>query len=82
MKLTVDIENTVSKLPSGKTLLDPFTEGNRLVLVCTKKDTGEESSFWFDHATHSTDSAKELLQEQLPYLFPIPQTLLLHLVVL
>ena len=65
MKLTVDIENTVSKLPSGKTLLDPFTEGNRLVLVCTKKDTGEESSFWFDHATHSTDNAKELLQEQL-----------------
>ena len=65
MKLTVDIENTVSKLPSGKTLLDPFTEGNRLVLVCTKKDTGEESSFWFDHATHSTENAKELLQEQL-----------------
>ena len=46
-------------------MLDPFTEGNRLVLVCTKKDTGEESSFWFDHATHSTDNAKELLQEQL-----------------
>ena len=65
MKLTVDIENTVSKLPSGKTLLDPFTEGNRLVLVCTKKDTGEESSFWFDHVTHSTDNAKDLLQEQL-----------------
>tara|TARA_R110002049_G_scaffold109618_3_gene258544 strand:+ start:4576 stop:6621 length:2046 start_codon:yes stop_codon:yes gene_type:complete len=65
MKLTVDIENTVSKLPSGKTLLDPFTDGNRLVLVCTKKDTGEESSFWFDHSTHSTDNAKELLQEQL-----------------
>jgi DNA polymerase I-like protein with 3'-5' exonuclease and polymerase domains len=65
MKLTIDIENTVSKLPSGKILLDPFTEGNKLVLVCTKKDTGEESSFWFDHTTHSTVNAKNLLQEQL-----------------
>tara|TARA_R100000306_G_C4380331_1_gene143955 strand:- start:1232 stop:3268 length:2037 start_codon:yes stop_codon:yes gene_type:complete len=65
MKLTVDIENTVSRLPSGKILLDPFTKGNKLVLVCTKKDTGEESSFWFDHTTHSTDNAKKLLQDQL-----------------
>ena len=65
MKLTVDIENTVYKLPSGKILLDPFTEGNKLVLVCTKTDTGKESSFWFGHSTHSTDNAKELLQAQL-----------------
>ena len=65
MKLTIDIENTVVNLPSGKTLLDPFTEGNKLVLVCTKTDSGEESSFWFDHSTHSTVNAKELLQAQL-----------------
>ena len=65
MKLTIDVENTVSKLPSGKTLLDPFTEGNKLVLVCTRTDKGEEASFWFSHSTHSTDNAKELLQAQL-----------------
>ena len=65
MKLTIDVENTVSKLPSGKILLDPFTEGNKLVLVCTRTDNGEESSFWFSHSTHSTDNAKELLQSQL-----------------
>jgi hypothetical protein len=65
MKLTIDVENTVSKLPSGKTLLDPFTEGNKLVLVCTRTDKGEESSFWFGHSTHSTRNAKELLQAQL-----------------
>ena len=65
MKLTIDVENTVTRLPSGKILLDPFTEDNKLVLVCTKKDTGEESSFWFSHTTHKTDNAKELLQAQL-----------------
>ena len=65
MKLTIDIENTVTKLPSGKVLLDPFTPENKLVLVCTKKDTGEESVFWFGHSTHSTDNAKALLQAQL-----------------
>ena len=65
MKLTIDVENTVSKLPSGKTLLDPFTEGNKLVLVCTRTDKGEEKSFWFSHSTHSMDNAKELLQAQL-----------------
>ena len=65
MKLTIDVENTVSKLPSGKTLVDPFTEGNKLVLVCTKTDMGKESSFWFDHSTHTTDNAKERLQMQL-----------------
>lgn len=65
MKLTIDIENTVQKLPSGKVLLDPFTPGNKLVLVCTKQHGGKESSFWFNHTTHSTDSAKELLQKQL-----------------
>jgi len=65
MKLTIDVENTATKLPSGKTLLDPFVPENKLVLVCTKKDTGEESSFWFGHSTHSMENAKELLQKQL-----------------
>jgi len=65
MKLTVDIENTITRLPSGKILLDPFTPDNKLVLVCTKKDTGEESSFWFNHSTHNTENAKEKLQSQL-----------------
>lgn len=65
MKLTIDIENTVQKLPSGKLMLDPFTEGNKLVLVCAKTDKGEEHSFWFSHSTHSTDNAQSLLQELL-----------------
>ena len=65
MKLTIDVENTVSRLPSGKLLVDPFTEGNRLVLLCAKTDSGEEYSFWFDHVTHKTDNAKILLQELL-----------------
>ena len=65
MKLTLDIENTVSRLPSGKLLLDPFTEGNELVLVCAKTDKGDEYSFWFYHSTHKTNNAKEALQELL-----------------
>jgi len=65
MKLTIDIENTITKLPSGKILLDPFTPNNKLVLVCTKKDTGEESVFWFNHSTHSDASSKDRLQAQL-----------------
>ena len=65
MKLTIDVENTVSRLASGKLLVDPFTEGNRLVLLCAKTDSGEEYSFWFDHVTHKTDNAKVLLQELL-----------------
>ena len=65
MKLTVDIENTVTRLPSGKILLDPFTPENKLVLVCTKTDRGEESSFWFNHKTHTTEGAKDKLQAQL-----------------
>ena len=65
MKLTIDVENTAIKLESGKILVDPFTPNNKLVLVCTKQDGGTESSFWFNHSTHSTDNAKELLQAQL-----------------
>ena len=65
MKLTLDIENTVTRLPSGKIMLDPFTPENKLVLVCTKTDLGEESSFWFNHKTHTTEGAKDKLQAQL-----------------
>ena len=65
MKLTLDIENTVTRLPSGKIMLDPFTPENKLVLVCTKTDLGEESSFWFNHKTHTTEGAKDKLQSQL-----------------
>ena len=65
MKLTIDVENTAQKLSTGKVLVDPFTPDNKLVLVCTKKDGGEESSFWFNHSTHNTENAKELLQAQL-----------------
>jgi len=65
VKLTIDIENTVQRLPTGKLMLDPFTEGNQLVLVCAKTDTGQEHSFWFNHCTHSTDNAHSLLQSLL-----------------
>ena len=47
MILTLDIENTVSKLPSGKVMLDPFTEGNALVLVCTRDESQNENSYFF-----------------------------------
>ena len=65
MKLTIDVENTAQKTENGKLLLDPFTPDNQLVLACTKQDDGVESSFWFNHSTHSTENAKQLLQDQL-----------------
>ena len=65
MKLTIDVENTAQKTENGKLMLDPFTPDNQLVLACTKQDDGVESSFWFNHATHSTENAKQLLQDQL-----------------
>jgi len=49
MKLTIDIENTACRSPEGKLMLDPFTEGNELVLVCAKSDAGDEHHFWFNH---------------------------------
>lgn len=55
MILTIDIENTVCRSPEGKLMLDPFTTGNELVLVCAKKDTGEEYHFWFNHKEVDTD---------------------------
>ena len=65
MKLTIDLENTVQKLPDGKLLLDPFTEGNALVLVCAKEDTGEEHSFWFNHTEVVSPNDHTALQELL-----------------
>src|SRR5210317_457902 len=65
MKLTIDLENTTQKLPDGKLLLDPFTEGNALVLVCAKEDTGEEHSFWFNHTEVVSPNDHTALQELL-----------------
>ena len=58
MKLTIDLENTACKSPEGKLMLDPFTEGNELVLVCAKTDSGVEHQFWFNHKEieYSNDS--------------------------
>ena len=68
MKLTIDIENTACRSPEGKLMLDPFTEGNELVLVCAKTDAGVEHHFWFNHkeVEYSNDAhvaLQELLSE-------------------
>ena len=48
MKLTLDVENTVTKR-DGKMHLDPFEPDNALVMVGCLTDKGEEKLFTFDH---------------------------------
>ena len=49
MKLTLDVENTVTKR-DGKMHLDPFEPDNTLVMVGMLTDQGLCLTFPFDHA--------------------------------
>ena len=49
MKLTLDVENTVTKR-DGKMHLDPFEPDNTLVMVGMLSDKGEEELVTFDHS--------------------------------
>jgi DNA polymerase I-like protein with 3'-5' exonuclease and polymerase domains len=48
MKLTIDVENTVTKR-DGKMHLDPFEPDNSLTMVGMLDDTGREHLIYFDH---------------------------------
>ena len=51
MKLTLDVENTVTKR-DGKMHLDPFEPENSLTMVGVLTDQGVEQHFPFDHDDH------------------------------
>jgi DNA polymerase I-like protein with 3'-5' exonuclease and polymerase domains len=51
MKLTIDVENTVTKR-DGKMHLDPFEPENSLTMVGILTDQGVEQHFPFDHDEH------------------------------
>ena len=51
MKLTLDVENTVTKR-GGKMHLDPFEPENSLTMVGVLTDQGVEQHFPFDHDEH------------------------------
>ena len=51
MKLTLDVENTVTKR-DGKMHLDPFEPENSLTMVGILTDQGVEQHFPFDHEEH------------------------------
>jgi len=53
MKLTLDVENTVTKR-DGKMHLDPFEPENSLVMVGILTDQGDETIVSFDHAECSS----------------------------
>ena len=65
MKLTLDVENTVTKR-DGKMHLDPFEPDNSLTMVGMLNDRGEEWLVTFDHADeHATPMGHEGVQEWL-----------------
>ena len=65
MKLTLDVENTVTKR-GGKMHLDPFEPDNSLTMVGMLNDRGEEWLVTFDHAEeHDTPMGHEGVQEWL-----------------
>ena len=62
MKITLDVENTVTKR-DGKMHLDPFEPENTLVMVGMLTDQGQCLTFPFDHADHpSQDDYYERVQ--------------------
>ena len=65
MKLTLDVENTVTKR-DGKLHLDPFEPTNELVMVGMLSDNNEEKIVTFNHSRKSpTPSGKEIVQDWL-----------------
>ena len=65
MKLTLDVENTVTKR-DGKMHLDPFEPDNSLTMVGMLNDRGEEWLVTFDHADeYATPMGHEGVQEWL-----------------
>jgi len=68
MKLTLDVENTVTKR-GGKMHLDPFESTNKLVMVGCLTDTGEEYLFRdnFDGVQELLDKATILIGHNISY---------------
>src|SRR5210317_2094688 len=65
MKLTLDVENTVTK-HDGKMHLDPFEPDNTLVMVGMLTDQGEEFIITFDHSEcEPSYNGNSIVQEQL-----------------
>ena len=68
MKLTLDVENTVTKR-DGKMYLDPFEPDNRLVMVGCLTDTGKEYLYRdnFDGVQEHLDNATILIGHNIAY---------------
>ena len=65
MKLTLDVENTVTKR-NGKLHLDPFEPENTLVMVGMLDDLGSEDLVTFDHAEQQpTTEGRAIVQLKL-----------------
>ena len=65
MKLTLDVENTVTKR-NGKLHLDPFEPMNTLVMVGMLDDLGNEDLVTFDHAEQTpTTEGRTIVQLKL-----------------
>jgi len=65
MKLTLDVENTVTKR-DDKTHLDPFEANNTLVMVGMLDDLGNEDLVTFDHAEQQpTTEGRCIVQKKL-----------------
>jgi DNA polymerase I-like protein with 3'-5' exonuclease and polymerase domains len=65
MKLTLDVENTVTKR-DDKTHLDPFEANNTLVMVGMLDDLGNEDLVTFDHAEQQpTTEGRHIVQKKL-----------------
>jgi DNA polymerase I-like protein with 3'-5' exonuclease and polymerase domains len=63
MKLTLDVENTVTKR-DGKMHLDPFEPENTLVMVGVLTDQGQEDIVTFDHSERSPMAGADTILQQ------------------
>ncbi len=74
MKVTLDVENTVTKR-NGKLHLDPFEPENTLVMVGMLDDLGNEDIVTFDHSEQQpTTEGRVLVQRKLDN----PSLLIMH----
>ena len=62
MKLTLDVENTVTRR-DGKLHLDPFETTNSLVMVGMLNDQGVERIVTFDHGEVDADEHGHVFAE-------------------